>query len=338
MTNLRKQWQALTVAMLLLCLPGLAQTRPDGDTSENELRLGDSALASQDYRAALRAYMTASQLSGEACVKCFLKISTTCVAMKNWRDAVVLADRALAIATTDTDKAQAHNLKGTAYLAQAGQSEYRLSQAEQEYRAATQGDPSVPPYHFSLGVTLLKESHDPEAIQELRRFVELAPEDSKAPMAKQWIADPRRARGQFVPEFRITSAQGDEFSLDRLKGKIVVLDFWATWCAPCREALPDLKDLAKKYPSDRFVLISVNLDDDPNDWRAFVENEKMTWPQVYDGAGQLFRAFGLEGLPTYIVLSGNGSLIDRVVGTDPNQSIAYRLKAILAKQTELNPH
>ena len=335
--RLRNQWKTFAVAFLLLCLPGLAQMPPGGDTSENELRLGDSAMANQDFRAALRSYMTAIQLSGGTCVKCYLKISTTCAVMKNWRDTIVMADRALSIATTDPDKAQAHNLKGTAILAQAGKSEYELWQAEQEYRAATQGDPSVPAYHFSLGVALLKESRDTEAIQELRRFLELAPEDSKVPMVKQWIAEPTRARGQYVPAFHITSAQGEEYSLDRLKGKIVVLDFWATWCGPCREALPDLKELAKKYPPDRFVLISVNLDDDPNDWRDFVEKEKMTWPQVYDGSNELFRAFGLEGIPTYIVLSSNGTLVERIVGTNPNQSITYLLKAILAKQLELNP-
>ena len=252
----------LILAILSACLPAPAQTPPGEDPSLIELQRGNDEYAAHKYTYALRSYLNANRFAHDPCVKCYVGLSQTYVAMKDWRNAAAMADKALAIATTDKEKAQAHNLKGTAYLALSSQDASNLPLAEEEYRAAIQADPSMPPYHFSLGVMLLKESHDAEAVQELRRFLELAPEDPKGSIVRQWIANPRHAMGLFAPEFHATSAQGDEISLASLKGKIAVLDFWATWCAPCREALPELKDLAKKYPPDRFVLISVSQDED----------------------------------------------------------------------------
>jgi peroxiredoxin len=321
---------------LSVCLPGMAQTASEVDPSVNELRRGDEAYATHNYPLALRSYMNANRLENDACVKCYLGLSLTFVAMRNWRETAVMANKALEIATTNDDRAKAHNLRGTAFLAFSSQDASKLQLAEQEYRAASLADPSVPTYHFSLGVTLLKESSDLDAVKELRRFLELAPDDPKVAIVKQWVAEPRRARGEFAPDFRVTSLQGDEISLDSLKGKIVVLDFWATWCEPCRESLPDLKDLAKKYSQDRFVLLSISLDEDQTKWREFVSKEKMNWPQVYDGHGELFNLFGLQDVPTYIVLGADGSVIQGVVGLNPSQSIGNRLKDILTKQPELN--
>ena len=300
--------------------------------------MGDAAFAAHNYKYALNAYMNADRMSEGNCIRCSLKIAQAQVALKNWPAAIFTANHALAIATTNTEKAQAHNSKGTAYLGEISEDPKNIALAQEEYRVATQLDPRVPVYHLSLGIALLKDSHDEEGVKELQRFVDMAPGDSRLGMAKQWIAEPKRARGIYAPEFHVTSAQGDEISLDSLKGKIAVLDFWATWCPPCREALPDLKDLRSKYPASEFVLVSVSLDEDKNAWQDFVAKEKMTWPQVSDPNRDLFSKFGLQDVPTYVVLGADGSIIERVVGSDPQHSVAYRLKDILAKQPELNPH
>jgi len=328
----------LAAVIFLIALPGSAQMGQDMNSPVNQLRMGDAAYAAHNFQFALHAYMNADRMSEGNCIRCTMKISQAYMGLKNWSMALSTADRALAMATTATEKAQAHNIKGTAYLAQISQDPKNIQLAQEEYRAASQADPLVPVFHFNLGIALLKDSHDDEGVKELQRFVDLAPQDTRVTMAKQWIAEPRRARGLYAPEFHVTSAQGNEISLDSLKGKIAVLDFWATWCPPCRAALPDLKDLVKKYPADQFVLISVSLDEDKNAWQDYVSKEKMTWPQVSDANRELFKTFGLEDVPTYIVLGADGSIIERVVGTDPQHSIAYRLKDILAKQPELNLH
>jgi len=328
----------IATAIFWAGLPGLAQTAPDTDSPINQIRMGDAAFAAHNFQYALRAYMNADRMSDGNCIRCSLKIAQAYVALKNWPQAIFAADHALAISTTNTEKAQAHNSKGTAYLGEISEDPKNIALAQEEYRNAAQLDPRVPVYHLSLGIALLKDSHDEEGVKELQRFVDMAPGDTRIPMAKQWIAEPKRARGNYAPEFHVTSAQGDEIFLDSLKGKIAVLDFWATWCPPCREALPDLRDLRNKYPASEFVLVSVSLDDDKSAWQDFVAKEKMTWPQVSDPNRELFSKFGLQDVPTYVVLGADGSIIERVVGSDPQHSVAYRLKDILARQPELNPH
>ena len=333
-----KHWKIFAVALLFASPGAFAQTEQDTNTAVNQLRMGDAAFSAHNYQYALRAYTNADRMSQGACIRCSLKIAQAYAALKNWPQAILVADHALSIATTNTEKAQAHNSKGTAYLGQISEDPKNIELAQQEYRGAVQLDPRVPVYHLSLGIALLKGSRDEEGVKELQRFVDIAPDDTRVSMAKQWIAEPRRARGNFAPEFHVTSTQGDEISLDTLKGKIAVLDFWATWCPPCREALPDLKALLPKYNSNEFVLVSVSLDEDKSAWQEFVAKEKMTWPQVSDANRDLFNKFGLSDVPTYIVLGADGSIIERVVGTDPQHSVAYRLKDILARQPALNPH
>ena len=83
------------------------------------------------------------------------------------------------------------------------------------------------------------------------------------------LADPRRAREISAPEFAFTSTslQGESISLKELSGKVVVLDFWATWCPPCRESLPELKELTKEYPSEKLAVISVSADENESQWK-----------------------------------------------------------------------
>jgi tetratricopeptide (TPR) repeat protein len=165
-------------------------------------------------------------------------------------------------------------LKGHALLGQIVLDPHKLPQAQEEYRTAVQLDPSVASFHLSLGLALLKDSHDDEGIKELQTFLTLAPNDPEAGLAKEWIAEPGRARGTVAPDFHLATAQGEDISLASLKGKIAVFDFWATWCPPCRAALPDLKDLVKRYPPDRFVLISVSVDKDANAWTPTCSRRK----------------------------------------------------------------
>jgi thiol-disulfide isomerase/thioredoxin len=69
------------------------------------------------------------------------------------------------------------------------------------------------------------------------------------------LADPRKGREEIAPEFAFTTLQGSEISLAAMSGKILVMDFWATWCPPCRESVPELKALTRKYPNDKLVLV-----------------------------------------------------------------------------------
>jgi thiol-disulfide isomerase/thioredoxin len=109
------------------------------------------------------------------------------------------------------------------------------------------------------------------------------------------------------------------------RGKVVLLDFWASWCGPCRNALPNLKRLQSIYSGDDFVVVSISEDNDEETWRAFTASHQMTWPQRFDGDGSLQHQFGVTGLPTYVLIGRDGSVLQKAVGEDPARSIMERL-------------
>jgi len=113
-------------------------------------------------------------------------------------------------------------------------------------------------------------------------------------------------------------------------GKITLLDFWASWCGPCRESLPDLKRLQAAY-GDRLEVISISEDHDENTWRNFVAANGMNWTQRFDTGGAEAHRYGASALPTFIVLDGNGSVLGRLVGEDPSMPLAERLAPLLAR-------
>jgi thiol-disulfide isomerase/thioredoxin len=118
------------------------------------------------------------------------------------------------------------------------------------------------------------------------------------------------------------------------RGKVVLLDFWASWCGPCRNALPNLKRLQAAYGGADFVLVSISEDDDESAWRAFVSGHGMTWAQRLDSDGGLQQQYGVNALPTYVLLGRDGSVVQKIVGEAPAESIVERigpdLKASLA--------
>jgi peroxiredoxin len=194
--------------------------------------------------------------------------------------------------------------------------------------------------HYNLGVTLMKQGRDAEGIEQLKTFLQLMPpgDSSREKEVRQFIENPRRVREHFAPEFSLVSKQGEYISIDQLRGKVVVLDFWATWCGPCRASLPALRRLHKKFRQDPFVLISISSDNNEEAWQKFVEEEKMEWTQYLDPNRKLNQLFEVRAIPTYFVIDAEGILRRKVVGwgsfqaADLEQQIKESLKALAKKQ------
>jgi len=119
--------------------------------------------------------------------------------------------------------------------------------------------------------------------------------------------------------------------LEEMKGKVVLLDFWASWCGPCRMALPKVKQLQSIYGGAEFTVVSVSEDDDEATWRTFVAKNQMTWAQRFDGDSSLMRQYQVTGLPTYVLLDRDGRELQRYVGEDPGQSIVERVEPTLKR-------
>jgi len=205
--------------------------------------------------------------------------------------------------------------------------------AEDELRQALAEDPSEPALHLSLGIALLREGRDADGKAELEEFLKRSPADGRADLAREYIADPRRAREAFAPEFKIKTLAGDVVQLKDLH-KIVVLDFWATWCPPCRASVPELKDLLKKYP-EKVVLISISADDDDQKWRDYIAKNDMRWHHTRDANEVLRNAYSVHAFPTYYVIDSEGIIQRRIVGENPQMSVAGQIKGVLKELKEL---
>jgi len=218
-------------------------------------------------------------------------------------------------------QAQALNLKGIAIQKQSdGKDQKKLQEAETVLRQAAALKEATPDVHFNLGMVLMQQNRDAEGVAELKEFLKLGPGSPNAEDARKMIENPRRAREPFAPDFSITSSDGEYLSLDELKGKVVLLDFWGTWCPPCVESLPGLRELNKKFAKDTsFVMISVSSDGDEDKWKDFIVKEKMVWVQYLDRDRKVQRAFRVDRFPTYIVLDPEGVIRYRSYGLSENK-------------------
>jgi thiol-disulfide isomerase/thioredoxin len=113
--------------------------------------------------------------------------------------------------------------------------------------------------------------------------------------------------GQPAPAFSARSLNGDgNISLSSYRGKVVYLDFWASWCAPCQAALPALEELRKEFPADQFQVIAVNVDTDPEKALRLLAKHKIGYPSAADPEGVLPESFGLKTMPTSYLIDRTG--------------------------------
>ncbi len=124
-----------------------------------------------------------------------------------------------------------------------------------------------------------------------------------------FVAAPASAieEGESAPEFNAPLLDGEgAVSLGAYRGKVVYLDFWASWCAPCLVSLPALEELRKEFPADRFQILAVNLDREPGKARYFLRQRRIGYPSASDPEGRIPETFGLETMPTSYLIDAKG--------------------------------
>jgi thiol-disulfide isomerase/thioredoxin len=193
----------------------------------------------------------------------------------------------------------------------------QVAQAEAAFHDVLAYSPKSSEVMYQEGRALAMEGRDEEAKAMFARYVDLVPpSDRLRRRAERFSDDPHLATLQMAPPFRLVTAQGEDIQLDEMNGRVVVLDFWATWCGPCRETLPEIKRIAKDYANDpMLVLISVSQDADEGVWRAFVQKNGMDWPQYRDGNKTLGAAYGVTSIPHFFTIDTNGVLKTEQVGS-----------------------
>ena len=184
---------------------------------------------------------------------------------------------------------------------------------------------------FYLGLVKLKLAEDDEGVAHLSRFVESYPDDENAELARELIANPLKARMELLPKLNLTTLEGEELTSESLRGRVVLLDFWATWCGPCRAAFPALRSMVERHKDDPFLLVSLSTDNDEAELRRFLAEEETDWPQVWDGR---FRSatqkMGVRSYPTYVLVSPEGGILHRVSGGGPGVEADLRRRVAKA--------
>jgi thiol-disulfide isomerase/thioredoxin len=116
-----------------------------------------------------------------------------------------------------------------------------------------------------------------------------------------------------APEIMLPNAEGKSLSLSSLKGKVVLIDFWASWCGPCRKENPNVVRMYAKYKNQGFDIFSVSLDDDPIKWKEAISKDKLVWPNhVSDLKGwqsSVAKQYGVQAIPYTVLLNKEGKII-----------------------------
>jgi peroxiredoxin len=143
-------------------------------------------------------------------------------------------------------------------------------------------------------------THVDEMLADLRR------------MQAKYLAKQALATGNVFPDFSAKSITGQDVSLARLKGKVVLVDFWATWCPPCVADLPRLKAAYEKYHDKGFEIVGISLDKSESALKDFIKAREIPWAQIFDGKGwesPLAEKYGVDMIPTMYLLDADGKIV-----------------------------
>jgi peroxiredoxin len=157
----------------------------------------------------------------------------------------------------------------------------------------------------------------------------VSPNDPSYLRARHFAEDPALSTYPMAPPFTVTALDGSKFSLDAMGGRVVLIDFSATWCGPCNEELPHMKKIAKEFAGQPLVIISVSWDSDETKWKNFIDKNEMTWIQYRDADHHLSNLFSINSIPHYFTIDSDGVLTAEMMGS--GSDVEGKLKKLIAR-------
>ncbi len=138
--------------------------------------------------------------------------------------------------------------------------------------------------------------------------------------------------GNKAPDFTLSSVNGEDVSLSDYKGKVVIVDFWATWCPPCRKGIPDLISLQNEY-KDKVKVIGISLDREntKDGVPGFVDRMGINYPVVYFNDKVIIDFGGVNAIPTTFIIDQKGNIVKKMVGLYPKSEYESQIKELIKK-------
>lgn len=140
-------------------------------------------------------------------------------------------------------------------------------------------------------------------------------------------------QGGEAPDFTLTDLDGREVSLSGLRGKVVLLEFWATWCPPCRESIPAMNEIYKRYSDKGLVLLGISVDKGQNiveDLRTFVREYSIQYSVAVDSKN-VSNLYGVYSIPTTVLIDRGGKIVLKNIGFSPEteENLSSEIKRLL---------
>ena len=121
--------------------------------------------------------------------------------------------------------------------------------------------------------------------------------------------------GDLAPDFQLEDTKGNKVSLSDLRGKVVLVNFWATWCPPCIEEMPSMERLNEVIAGDDFVLLAINTEENGRSIvPAFLEKTPYTFPILYDNKGVVQKRYGVFKFPESFIINKDGTVAEKIIG------------------------
>jgi thiol-disulfide isomerase/thioredoxin len=321
--------------------PNKPEARTSGPSDPKAKKTFDEALLlmkDSRYVFALEGFRKADKQDGGHCIVCEQKAWDAAVALGDFKAARAQTGAMLANATAVSDKVNAQFLLGETCLREGihGKRDDPLVAADSAFQTALQLQPNSADCLYADGEALAYLKRYEDARERFRQFLRVAgPRDIDYARVARFVEHPELARAKMAPNFGLKTLDGRTLTLESLTGKVVLIDFWATWCGPCREALPHIRKIAQKFDGLPLVVLSVSLDKDEGKWKDFVAKNGMTWLQYRDGGfdGRIATQFGVNAIPATFTIDADGVLEDQHVG---DADIEGKLKKLVSRAEELN--
>ena len=328
----------LSAALLLCSLVFLPlQAQPAPDYKSNPKFTAAMAEAKQLERErqvffAIESYKKASKIAQGKDSACLETIFTLQMKNGSYKDAAVTAAALEAIAANPTDKSYAETKRGHALLYQAGEKNKAdlLNAADAAFKSAIADNAKNASAHYLDGQVLARLNQIDAARDQFKTCLTcVSPSDPSYLRAQHFAEDPALSTHPMAPPFTVTALDGSKFNLDAMGGRVVLIDFWATWCGPCNEELPQMKKIAREFAGQPLVIISVSWDSDETKWKNFIDKNEMTWVQYRDADHVLSKNFGVEAIPHYFTIDSDGVLTAEMLGS--GSDVEGKLKKLIAR-------